>query len=173
VYRYGAVVHKPLIRRISSACVFYKKDIIKFDNSKIHDELGIQYDKDKMVRLKACDELSLHLIQDEDSQSFTTKTLKYEAVEARQRFRAGETVGFIGILFKPLLRFLYRYFRTGAVIRGVPGLIYSILNLEYDFKVNIILWELCHGFDQQGVIRSNESVRSKLIKENVNDAGLK
>lgn len=172
VYRYGVVVHRPIVRRISSACVFYKKSIINFKNSKIHDELAIQFDKNNMVRLKASDELSLHLIRDEDCQSFNIKTLKYAAVEANQRFRAGQRIGFFGILFKPLLRFFYSYFRLGSVIRGVPGLIYSVLNLVYDFNVSIILWELCHGLDQQGVIRSNESVRSKLIK-NVNDAGKK
>lgn len=170
IYRYGVVVHRPIVRRISSACIFYKKSIITFEHSKIHDELAIQFNKNTMVRLEARDELSLHLFQDEDCQSFTNKTLKYETIEASQRFRSGERIGFIGILIKPLARFFYSSFRTGAFMRRVPGLIYSLLNLVYDFNVRIMLWELCHDLNLQGGIRENGLVRSRLIK-NANDSG--
>jgi|SaaInlStandDraft_5_1057022.scaffolds.fasta_scaffold63085_1 glycosyltransferase involved in cell wall biosynthesis len=168
MYRYGVVVHRPLVRRISSACVFYKKSIVTFENSKIHDELAIQFDANKMVRLDAKDKLSLHLFQDDDCHIFTAKNLKYAAVEAGQYFNAGQSVGFYGIIFKPLFRFLYRYFRSGAFVLGVPGLIHSVSNLMYDFNVRIILWELCNDLDLKGVIRDNDLVRSKLIK-NEND----
>jgi len=82
IYRYGAVVHRPLFRTISSACVFYRKSIINFEKSKIHDELAIAFDEKTMVRLKGHDDLSLHLFQDEDCESFTKTTINYEALEA-------------------------------------------------------------------------------------------
>ena len=73
VYRYGVMVHRPIVRRISSACVFYKKNIINFEKSKIHDELAIQFDKNNMVRLEARDELSLHLIRDKIARTLLIK----------------------------------------------------------------------------------------------------
>jgi|APSaa5957512535_1039671.scaffolds.fasta_scaffold07315_4 glycosyltransferase involved in cell wall biosynthesis len=164
VYRYGRVVHRPLVRKISSGCNFYKKSIINFKDSKIHGELAIKFDKKTMVRLDASDELSLHLFQDEDCESFTKKTIKYATIEASQRFEAGKRVGWVGVLIKPLVRFIYSYFRTGAFIHGVPGLVYSMLNLIYDFNVNIILWELCHDLNLQGGIKKSSLVRGKLIK---------
>ena len=164
VYRYGKVVHRPIVKRVSSGCNFYKKSIINFEKSKIHDELAITFDKNKMIRLKGKDELSVHLFQDEDCRSYTTKTLKYANTEANQRFRAGQRVGFVDLFLKPLYRFFYSYIRIGVFARGEPGLIYSILNLVYDFQVNIILWELSHDLSLQGVHRVNADVRSKLIK---------
>jgi len=165
VYRYGKVVQKTIVRRISSACSFYKKSIIDFKNTKIHDELAIQFDEDSMVRLDARDELSLHRFIDEDCQSFTVKTIDYAAREASQKFIAGYTIGFFGLLFKPLWRFSYSYFlRTGTVVRGTPGLIYALMNLIYDYHVCIIIWELCHDLDLKGVIRENELTRLKLIR---------
>ena len=164
VYRYGRVVHRPLVRNIPSGCNFFNYSAINFKNSKIHDELAIKFDKKTMVRLEASDELSLHLFQDEDCESFTNKTIKYATIEAFQQFKSGKRVGWFGVLIKPVMRFIYSYFRTGAFIRGVPGLLYSMLNLIYDFNVNIILWELCHDLNLQGGIKKSSLVRGKLIK---------
>ena len=53
IYRYGVIVHRPIFRRVSSACVFYDKNIITFEGSKLHDELAIKYNKKTMIRLPA------------------------------------------------------------------------------------------------------------------------
>lgn len=122
IYRYGDVVHRPLFRRISSACVFYKKSIVNFNGARIHDELAIRFDKKNMIRLPGRDDLALHLFQDEDCESFVKKTINYEVSEAQQRFASGERVGFLGIFLKPLGRFVYRYLRAGSVFYGSKGL---------------------------------------------------
>jgi glycosyltransferase involved in cell wall biosynthesis len=166
VRRYGQVVHRPPFRRISSACIFYKKSIITFEKTKIHDELGIQFDQNTMIRLEGRDELALHLIRDEECLSFTNKTIKYAVVEAEQKFKSGQKVGFFGVFFRPLYRFLYSYFRLGSFLYGVPGLIYAILNLVYDFQVNIILWELCNNLTEKNIIKMNEVYRTKFIELN-------
>lgn len=167
IYRYGDVVHRPLFRRISSACVFYKKSIINFEKSKIHDELAISFDEKSMIRLPGRDEFSLHLFQDEDCESFTRKTINYEAVEARQRFAAGERMSGIGLILGPLGRFLYRYFRTGSFTKGSKGLVYSVLNFIYDFNVSIILWELTNQLTFDNAIRKNAEKKAQLQKDGV------
>jgi len=164
IYRYGDIVHRPLFRRISSACLFYKKSIINFEKSKIHDELAISFDKKTMVRLPGRDELSLHLFQDEDCESFTKKTINYEALEARQRFAAGERMSGTKLLFGPLGRFVYRYFRTGSFAKGSKGLIYSTLNLIYDLNVTIILWELTNTLTLDNAIKRNAEKKEQLMR---------
>lgn len=167
IYRYGDVVHRPVIRRIASACVFCKKSAINFDNSKIHDELSITFDEKTMIRLPGRDDLSLHLFQDEDCESFTKKTINYEALEARQRFAAGERMSGPSLIFGPLGRFLYRYFRTGSFTKGSKGLVYSVLNLIYDFNVSIILWELTNQLTFDDAIRKNSEKKAHLLKNGV------
>lgn len=166
-YRYGDVVQRPLFRRISSACVFYKKTIINFEKSKIHDELAIAFDVKTMIRLPGRDDLSLHLFQDEDCESFTKKTINYEALEARQRFASGERMSGIKLILGPIGRFLYRYFRTGSFTKGSKGLVYSLLNLIYDFNVSIILWELTNQLTFDDAIKKNAEMKARLQKEGV------
>ena len=67
VWRYGCKVHQAFLRRVPSVCVFHKKSIIDFKNTKIHDELGIVFEPKTMVRLKATNKTSLNLFQDESS----------------------------------------------------------------------------------------------------------
>ena len=167
IYRYGDVVHRPLFRRISSVCLFYKKSIVNFERSKIHDELGISFDQKSMIRLPGKDELSLHLFQDEDCESFTKKTINYEVLEARQRFEAGERMTGLKLIFGPVGRFIYRYLRTGSFTKGSKGLIYSILNLIYDFNASIILWELTNQLTYDDAIRKNAEKKAQLQKDNV------
>lgn len=162
IYRYGDVVHRPLFRRISSVCLFYKKSIVNFEKSKIHDELGISFDEKTMIRLPGKDELSLHLFQDEDCESFTKKTINYEVLEARQRFEAGERMTGLKLIFGPVGRFIYRYLRTGSFTKGSKGLIYSILNLIYDFNASIILWELTNKLTYDDAIKKNSEKKRQL-----------
>ena len=167
VYRYGEVVHRPVVRRIASTCVFCKKSVINFENSKIHDEFSITFDNKTMVRLPGRDDLSLHLFQDEDCESFTKKTINYEAIEARQRFAAGERMSGMALVSGPIGRFIYRYFRTGSFTKGSKGLVYSVLNLIYDFNVSIILWELTNQLTFDDAIKKNAEKKAQLQKEGV------
>ena len=163
VYRYGEVVHRPIVRRIASACVFCKKSIVNFKQSKIHDEFSITFDKKTMLRLPGRDELSLHLFQDEDCESFARKTINYVTIEARQRFVNGQRMSGLGLILGPIGRFLYRYFRTGSFIKGSKGLVYSVLNLIYDFNVSIILWELTNQLTFDDAIKKNAEKKGHLF----------
>lgn len=162
IYRYGEVVHRPIVRRIAATSVFCKKSVINFSNSKIHDELAIAFNSKTMVRLPGRDELSLHLFQDEDCESFTRKTINYEVLEARQRYAAGERISGVGLIFGPVKRFIYQYFRTGAFNKGSKGLIYSVLNFIYDLNVCIILWELSNKLTLDHAVRRNSDRRAAL-----------
>ena len=164
VYRYGEVVHKPPTRRISSAYNFYKKSIIMFENSILHNERGLSFNEKTMIRLPGRDELSLHLFQDEDCESFTKKTTNYAAMEARQRFARGERVSFTGIFLRPLGRFVYRYLRAGSILYGSKGLAYAVMNFIYDINMAIIIWELGNELTFSDALRKNEEKKREFLE---------
>jgi glycosyltransferase involved in cell wall biosynthesis len=165
VYRYGEVVHRPLFRRISSACNFYKKNIITFENSILHNERGLSFNEKTMIRLPGRDELALHLFQDEDCESYAKKTTNYAVIEAKQRFDRGERVGFSGLFFKPFGRFIYRYIRAGSIARGRKGLVYAVMNFVYDINMSIMIWELGSKLTYVDAIRKNDEKKRQLLRQ--------
>jgi len=164
VLRYGQIVHRPVVRRIASACVLYKKSIVNFHESKIHDELAIQFNSKSMVRLKATDSLSLHVFQDEDYLSTEKKHLGYAKTEADQMLRSGyKKVGRYDLLLRPFFKFIYYYFRSGAFMHGSPGLIYSIALFQYDLSKTTFLWEMQNSMERSQATKANDTLRRKLI----------
>jgi glycosyltransferase involved in cell wall biosynthesis len=164
VLRYGRVVHRPVVRRISSACYLYKKSIITFHGSKIHDELAIRFNAETMVRLKATDELSIHMFQDEDYLSTERKHLGYAEREAGQMYEAGlKKVGRYDLFLGPFFKFAYYFFRSGAFMNGVPGLIYAIALFQYDLSKNAFLWEMQNSMKRPQATRANDILRCELI----------
>jgi glycosyltransferase involved in cell wall biosynthesis len=165
IYRYGGVVHRPPIRRISSGCNFYRKSSVKYENYIIHNELGLEFNQNTMVRLPGRDELSLHLFQDEDCESYTKKTISYAAAEARHRFARGERVTFTGILLKPIRRFIYQYIRAGSFLYGSRGLAYATMNLIYDINMSIIIWELENELTLLDAVQKNDAKKRHFLQK--------
>jgi glycosyltransferase involved in cell wall biosynthesis len=166
VIRYGTIVHRSVVRRISSACVLYKKSIINFDASRIHHELGFQFNPRTMLRLKAVDQLSLHLFQDEDYLSTEKKHLDYAKTEANQTLKAGyKKVGKYDLFLKPFFKFAYHYFRSGAFMNGSPGLIYALALFQYDLSKNAFLWEMQNSMEKPQAVMANDILRKNLIKQ--------
>jgi len=163
VWRYGRIVHQALMRRVSSACVFYRKSIIDFERTKIHDELGIVFDEKTMVRLPADNSNSLHLFQDESCISFMSKTIKYAEIEAGQRVNMGERHGLVRGVLKAVLRFLYSYIRLGSFKFGSKGLAYAVLNLQYDISIALMIWEKNNGLGGISPVRKNDEARVTLM----------
>jgi glycosyltransferase involved in cell wall biosynthesis len=162
IWRYGRIVHQAFLRRVSSACVFYKKSIIDFQRTKIHDELGIIFDEKTMLRLRADNSNSLHLFQDESCISFTTKTIKYVEIEARQQIKRSEKKGLFKSLLKAVGLFLYSYIRLGSFRFGSKGLAYAVLNLQYDISIALTVWEKDNGLDGVNAYQRNDEVRAAL-----------
>jgi glycosyltransferase involved in cell wall biosynthesis len=165
MWRYGRIVHRPFFRRQSTARIFHKKTAVNFADAKIHDELGISFNSKTMLRLKAIDKYALHIFQDEDFKSTTAKHLKYAAIEAQDEYLSGKKIGYFSILFRPVYRFLYHYLRSGAILNGVPGLVYSISILELEFAKSIMHWELANQGIRKEAINKNNFVRLRFLEK--------
>jgi glycosyltransferase involved in cell wall biosynthesis len=164
--RYGAIVHQAFLRRVPSVCVFYKKSIVDFEKTRIHDELAIEYDDMSMIRLKASNETSLHLFQDETYFIATNKNLKYAEIDARQRFARGEECGLLRGVLRALRIFLYSYIRLGSFRFGTRGLAYAIVNFQYELSIALMKWELGSALSDDAPVQKNADKRNELLKQN-------
>lgn len=164
-WRYGGIVHQAFLRRVPSVCNFYKKSIMNFERTKIHDEMGILFDKKTMVRLKSNNRNSLHLFQDENYLSATNKNIKYSEIDARQRFNAGARHGVLKGILKAFGRFLYSYVRLGSFRFGSRGLVYAIINLQYDISIALMVWELSNDLGGTTPVKKNTEARVALLRQ--------
>lgn len=164
MYRYGRLIHQPFFRRRSSACNFYKKSAVDFSDSILHDPAPVRAGEGEALRLKPINELSIHLFHDEDCSSLNQKHIKYaeiEAMEMHEKTLGHPYIGFYGLLISPLFKFIYHYIRSGAIIRGMPGLIYSISLLELEFNKAIFLWEMQNQTGKERSKMLNDRLRSE------------
>jgi glycosyltransferase involved in cell wall biosynthesis len=167
IYRYGKLIHQPFFRRRASACNFYKKSSVDFSETILHDPAPVRVSSDEAKHLKPVNELSIHLFHDEDCYSLNQKHIKYAEIEAMEMYESSPRpsyVGFYGLLIRPLFKFIYHYIRSGAIIRGVPGLIYSISLLELECNKAIFLWEIQHQTGKEKARTLNDRLRSEKIK---------
>ena len=164
IYRYGETVHRAFIRKIPSVCNFFKKEIFKADNPKIHDEFHVDFDSSNMIKLEPTDSFSLHLFQDEDSISFSKKTISYIEIEAKQKFDEGRRVYFANLLFQPFLSAVYKYIRTGSILYGSKGLVYTYLNFIYDLTLQIRIWELTNSLQQPNAAELNLKTKKMYLE---------
>ncbi len=164
-WRYGSIVHQAFLRRVSSVCVFYKKSIVDFEKTKIHDELAICFDKDTMTRLRAINDNSLFLFQDETYLSASTKNLKYAEIDARQRFGRGQRYGLIrGVAFA-VWKLFYSYIRLGSFRFGSKGFAHALINFQYELSIVLMVWELSYGLGGDAAIEKNDQSRKTLLQE--------
>ena len=85
-------------------------------------------------------------------------------IEAKQKFDEGLRVSFANLLFQPLLSAIFRYIRTGAILYGSKGLVYTYLNFVYDLTLQIRIWELTHSFQQPNPHDLNVKTKKKYLE---------
>lgn len=165
-WRYGAIVHQAFLRRVPSVCVFYKKSIVNFEKTRIHDELAIEFDERTMVRIRANNDTSLHLFQDETYIVASSKNLKYAEIDARQRFDRSDQCSLIVGILRATGRFFYNYVRLGSFRFGAKGLAYALINFQYELSIAIMKWEFKEGLIGEIPIQHNADKRNELLMKN-------
>ena len=80
-------------------------------------------------------------------------------------YKVGKQIGIYGILFRPFSKFIYHYIRSGAILKGVEGLIYSLALLELEFSKSIMLWEFNNQCVRNQAIQKNHAIRSKFLEQ--------
>jgi hypothetical protein len=66
-------------------------------------------------------------------------------MEAEQAFRKGERATVAKMLFKPLRKFVWRYFFKLGFLDGVPGLFFCVIKPFGIYLKYALLWELQDG----------------------------
>lgn len=171
IYTYGRVVHRPFIRRISSATNFYRVDAINFANSVVHNEAPVEVPKELKWRVPAKDEYAIHLFRDYNAKKAETNHSFYGDQDAQLRFESGIRTSPWLILWRPLKYFTFQYIRCGSVGHGTAGLIYALLYAQLEMNIQIKIWELQHGFLLKNLERMNLDRRTRLHQDEIKTGG--
>ena len=81
---------------------------------------------------------------------WTEKQNHYTTLWAQDKYMAGARVTALGILMRPLLRFLKVYFWQAGFLDGTIGLIVCLSSMYYTFLKCVKLWEITHASTAQG-----------------------
>lgn len=162
---YGRFIQRPFIRRISSSCHFFSKEALNFANKQIHGEWPIDISEDKVLRLKAKDNLSIYIFRDYDVKFMELKHSQYADIEALERFENGERTNVFKLIWKPIHRFLIGYIRCGGIMAGIPGLIYHIGWATMVFNVQAKIWEYQNNMTRLESRNVHSQMRNDLISK--------
>jgi glycosyltransferase involved in cell wall biosynthesis len=164
IYSFAAVVHRPFIRRRSSASNFFRKDSVKFENAVIHNQSPVELPENLKWKVPAKDEYAVHIFRDYDIKKSEINHGYYADIDARQRFGAGIRTNIFFIFWKPLKYFLHQYLRCGSILYGAKGLIYALIYAQLEFNIQLRLWEQQSNITLDRTIEAHLKIREQLTK---------
>jgi glycosyltransferase involved in cell wall biosynthesis len=114
----------------------FRRDRCRYGAARVHEELHVPRE-----RIGALQGKLLHYTCRSLSQ-WIEKHNRYALLWAEDRHAAGRRTSWLGILFRPPLRFLQLYVLRGGFLDGVAGLIVCSSNAFYTFLKYAMLWQL-------------------------------
>ena len=73
-------------------------------------------------------------------EEFLREINSYTDLRAKELFERGEKVGFLKIIFYPLLKFKVNYFLKMGFLDGIEGLVFAVMMSFHSFLVRAKLW---------------------------------
>ena len=164
IYSYAQIVHRPFIRRRSSATNFYRVDAVNFAKTAVHNEAPVDLPEDLKWKVPAEDEYAIHLFRDYNVKKSESNHSFYGDQDAQLRFNSGIRTTPLLMIWRPLKYFLHQYFRCGSIRYGTAGFIYTVLYAQLEMNIQFKIWELQNQFTLQNLIELHLSLRSKKSK---------
>jgi hypothetical protein len=156
-------VHRPFVRRTSSATNFYRVDAVNFANSIVHNEAPVEIAEHLKWKVPPEDNFAIHLVRDYNVKKAETNHSFYGDMDSNLRFQSGIRTSPWLMIWHPLRNFLYQYIRCGSVRHGTAGFIYSLLYAQLELNIQLKIWELQNSMDIHSIIRRNLSMREKML----------
>jgi glycosyltransferase involved in cell wall biosynthesis len=173
VYTFGRIVHRPFLRRRSSATNFYHVDAVNFSKSIVHNDAPVEAAVDRRLVLPPEDSYAIHLFRDYNVKKSELNHSFYGDQDAQLRFNSGVRTNVFLMILRPLKHFLYQYLRCGSIKYGVDGLIYSALYAQLEMNIQFKIWELQNQLDLPNIIKRNLSIRTEMDKSDRQQINLK
>ena len=114
----------------------FRRDACRYGSARVHEQLDVDPRRVGTLRGKflhhTCWSLAL----------WTEKQNRYTTIWAEDKRAAGRRAGWLGIFFRPPLRFLQLYIVRGGFLDGTAGLIACLSSMSYTFLKYAKLWQL-------------------------------
>lgn len=139
---------------------FFRKEVCRCDEKRVHE--GMIVDSGKIGDLKGkflhytCQCLTRYIANHN----------RYATWSAQDMYDAGRHVTYIGLMFRPLSRFLQFYVLRGGFLDGIAGLAVCMIVGFYTFMKYAKLWELCNAASHRDEIRQAAPSGSKTVRRN-------
>jgi glycosyltransferase involved in cell wall biosynthesis len=114
----------------------FRRDKCRYGAARVHEELDIPRDRIGALRGKLLHYTCRSIWQ------WIEKHNRYAVLWAEDHHAAGRRTSWLGILFRPPLRFLQLYVFRGGLLDGSAGLIVCLSNAFYTFLKYAMLWQL-------------------------------
>ena len=121
--------HSMIIRLI-------RRDVCRYGAARVHERLEVAADRVGTLRHRIVHYTCVSFRQWTERQNSCT------TVWAEDQFAAGRTTTWLGILFRPILRFLQLYLFRGGFLDGTVGLVVCFSSTFYTFLKYAKLWVL-------------------------------
>ncbi len=124
-------------RNTTSACRLIRRDVCRYKNVRVHEEIDVAPNRVGRLRHKF-----IHY-EYRSYDHYFAKRLQYSRLGAQDRWQNGKRTGLTGLLLFPFLRFLQLYFVRLGFLDGLPGLQLCMLTaFFYTFVKQARLWEM-------------------------------
>jgi len=136
-------------RNTTSACRLIRRDVCRYKNVRVHEEIDVM--PKRVGRLR---EKFIHY-EYRCYDHYFSKRLRYTQLGAEDRWQSGQRTGLVGLLISPVLRFLHLYLVRLGCLDGLAGLQICMLTAFFNtFVKQARLWEKQHAVPQEVVERS-------------------
>jgi len=128
----------------------------RYDTSHVHANIDLPAEKVKRLEGKFDHHTSKSLTH------FLAKQNRYATWKAEDMYLAGRRTGYLGVLFRPITRFLQFYVLRVGFLDGVPGLVMCLIVAYYTFMKYAKLWEMANVDTPEGQdeAASQEEIRA-------------
>lgn len=120
----------------STTIRLFRRDVCHYGAARVHEHLDVPSGKVGTLRGRFLHYTCRSLAR------WTDKQTRYAKFWAEDRHAAGRRTSWLGVCFRPTLRFLQTYLLRAGFLDGTAGLIVCWSNAFYTFLKYAMLWEL-------------------------------
>jgi glycosyltransferase involved in cell wall biosynthesis len=135
-------------RNTNSACRLIRRDVCRYRDVRVHEEIDIGRRRVKRLKHKF-----LHY-EYRSYEHYFAKRLRYAKRGAEEKWAKGQRAGVARLLLRPFLRFFQLYFLRLGFLDGLPGIqLCMLMAFCNTFMKQAHLWEMQYAKPQEAVER--------------------
>lgn len=146
---------------------FSRRSSISYEDNIIHNEGKIISNKDRILKASRDLNLMFYQFRDYDASWSEVNHGRYNDVNAIQLHQQGERYSFMRMVSKSLEFFLREYFYHGAYKQGHLGFMHAYYRFHLFMGLYLRLWDIEHNLQKEQISELHNSIRSKLLSNEI------